>query len=139
MNRLVTRAALLDELFRGATPAYVVKPLRTESLPTQIRIDLTENTHSYTLRADLPGIARDDIHVHVEGNTVSLRAQVRSQALAEGEKSLRTERHTGPLEREVQLPQELDDSSARARYDDGVLVLMLPKKVASPGHKLTIE
>ena len=139
MNRLVTRAALLDELFRGAAPTYVVKPVQAQALPAQIRVDLTESASAYTLRADLPGLARDDIHVHVEGNTVSLRADARAAALAEGEKALHSERPVGALARAFELPHELDDATARARYDDGVLVLTLPKKLASPGHKLTIE
>lgn len=139
MNRLITRAALLDELFRGAAPAYVVKPVQENSLPAQIRVDLSENAQGYTLRADLPGIARDDIHVHVEGNVVSLRAEARPTAHPDGERPLRAERYVGPLARQFQLPHDLDDTAARARYDDGVLVLTLPKKQASPGHKLTIE
>ena len=58
---------------------------------------------------------------------------------AEGEKVLRSERYFGSVSRSFQLPQEVDAGAAKAKYDNGVLTLTLPKKAQASSRRLTID
>ena len=140
MNGLITRSGLFDDFFKDVAPGFYVKPLHGDPLPAQIRVDVKETPASYTVEAEIPGVSREDIQVTIEGPVVTLRAEVRQMdAQAEGQKVLRSERFYGAVARSFQLPQDIDEASAKAKYDNGVLRLTLPKKVAVAGQRLTIE
>jgi HSP20 family protein len=140
MNQIITRAGLFDDFFRDVAPGFYVKPLHGDPLPSQVKVDVTETPQAYVLKADLPGVNKQDIHVQVEGNRVSLSAEVRQEdRLTDGEKVLRSERYVGSVARSFQLPEDIDNVAAKARYDNGVLTLTLPKRLAAAGQKLTIE
>ena len=140
MIQIITRAGLFDDFFRDVAPGFYVKPLHGDPMPSQVKVDVTETPQAYVLKADLPGVNKQDIHVQVEGNRVSLSAEVRQEdRLTEGDKVLRSERYVGSVARSFQLPEDIDNSAAKARYENGVLTLTLPKRVASAGQKITIE
>lgn len=127
----------LDDLFRG----FFVRPLAFENpaLP-QFRVDISENENAYRVKADLPGVKKDDIAVTVEGDTVTVSAEVRTEKEARnGERVLRTERYAGKLARSFSLGQDVDEAGAEARFADGVLELVLPKKAAATRKRLTIN
>ena len=105
-----------------------------------MKVDVKENENAYTVCAEVPGVPKDDIHVSVEGNVVSLRAEVRQQdQQTEGEKVLRSERYYGAVARSFQLPSDIDAGQCKARYDNGVLTLTLPKKQGGNAQRLAIE
>jgi HSP20 family protein len=142
MNSLMTRANLFDDLFRDMmSPGFLIKPLHGDPLPQSIRLDVRESGEAYTVQAEMPGVSRDDIQVTVEGNVVTLKAEVRQQdSQSADEKTLRGERYFGSVARSFQLPAEIDNSQAKARFDNGVLTLTLPKKPGGgSGHRLAIE
>jgi HSP20 family protein len=93
------------------------------------------------VHAELPGVSKDDIQVTVEGNVVTLRAEVKQQdSQGADEKSLRSERYFGSVARSFQLPADIDNSQAKAKFDNGVLSLTLPKRQgSSSGHRLEID
>ena len=140
-NQLV-RSRLFDDFFNDFAPGFFVKPLHGDPLPTaaQIKIDVKEADDAYTVQAEVPGVAKEDIHVSIDGSVVTLRAEIKQQdSQASGDKLLRSERYYGAVARSFQLPQEIDQANAKARYDNGVLTLALPKKQASGSQRLTIE
>lgn len=140
MNNLMARSGLLDDFFKDVAPGFYVKPLHGDPLPAQIKVDVKETPAAYTLLAELPGVPKEDIHVTVEGNVVTLRAEVKQgDRQAEGERVLRSERYYGAVSRSFQMPVDLDDGAAKAKFDNGVLQLTLPKKVAVAGQRLNIE
>ncbi|MFZ1364972.1 Hsp20/alpha crystallin family protein [Brachymonas denitrificans] len=142
MNSLMTRGSLFDDFFKDVAPGFFVKPLHGDPLPSasQIRIDVKETDKDFTVQADIPGVSKEDIHVSVEGSIVTLRAEIRQQdRQTEGEKVLRTERYYGEVSRSFQLPSDIDEANAKARYDNGVLCLTLPKKISSAPQRLTVE
>lgn len=140
MNQLITRSGLFDDLFRDVAPGFFVKPLHGDPLPAQIKVEVRETPQAYTLHAEIPGVTKEDIHVQVDGNVVTLRAEVRQHdSQAEGEKVLRSERFYGSVARSFQMPQDIDNATSKAKYDNGVLMLTLPKKVAVAGQRLTVE
>jgi HSP20 family protein len=140
MNQLLTRSGLLDDFFKDVAPGFYVKPLHGDPLPAQIKVDVKETPTAYTLLAELPGVPKDEIHVTVEGNLVTLRAEVKQEdRQTEGERVLRNERYYGALTRSFQMPVDIDDTASKAKFDNGVLQLTLPKKVAVAGQRLNIE
>ena len=105
-----------------------------------IRIDVHENETSYTVRADLPGVNREDIKVDISGNRVSIAAETkRSEEHKQGGNVVRSERYYGEQYRSFLLEHEIDDAQASAKYEGGVLELTLPKKAQQGSRKLEIH
>lgn len=134
----ITRTDPFDDLFRG----FFVRPVDFNGTPAQtpsIKTDVQEQGDSYLVHAELPGVKKEDIHVVVEGNLVSISAEVKQEKeTKEGNRLLRSERYFGKVSRSFQLEQDLDDAKASAKFNDGVLELSLPKRMASPSKRLTI-
>ena len=144
MANQLTRSNLFDDFFKEFAPGFFIKPLHGDPLPTaaQIRIDVKESDSAYTVLAELPGVPKEDISVSIDGSVVTLRAEVKqhdSQTGEGGDKTLRTERYYGAVSRSFQLPQDIDQAAAKARCENGVLQLTLPKKQASGAQRLVIE
>ena len=104
-----------------------------------IRLDVAEDEKQYTVHADIPGVSKDDIHIDVDGNRVSISAEVKRQKeeKKKGELVL-SERYEGRVSRSFSLGFEVDAAQAQAKYVDGVLELTLPKKEASGGKRIAI-
>ncbi|WP_416401887.1 Hsp20/alpha crystallin family protein [Alicycliphilus denitrificans] len=142
MNSLVSRGSLFDDFFKDFAPGFYVRPLHGDGLPapSQIKIDVKEDDAAYTVHAEVPGVPKEDINVSIDGNVVSLRAEVRQHdEKKEGEKVLRSERYFGSVARSFQLPADVDAAQAKARYDNGVLTLTLPKLQGARAQRLAIE
>lgn len=142
MSSLMTRGNLFDDFFRDMSPGFFVKPLHGEPLPgpSQIRMDVKENGNAYTVSAEIPGVKKEDIHVTIEGGMVMVRAEVRQEdTQTKDDKLLRSERYYGSVSRGISLPQDVDQSQAKAKYDNGVLTLTLPKKQGNSSQKLRID
>lgn len=135
----ITRIDPFDDLFRG----FFVRPVDFKGAPAQtpsIKMDVQEQGDNYLVHAELPGVKKEDIHVVVEGNLVSISAEVKQEKeTREGDRVLRSERYFGKVSRSFQLEQDLDDTLASAKFNDGVLALTLPKRIASPSKRLTIS
>ena len=135
----VTRLDPLDDLFRG----FFVRPVDMSGnaqQPPSIKMDVKEQGDNYLVHAELPGVKKEDIHVVVDGNQVSISAETKQEKeVKEGDRILRSERYFGKVSRSFQLGQEIDDSKAAAKFNEGVLELTLPKRAASPNKRLTVE
>lgn len=135
----ITRIDPFDDLFRG----FFVRPVDFNSPQAQapsIKMDVKDQGDSYLVHAELPGVKKEDIHVVVEGSQVSISAESkRENEVKEGDRVLRAERYFGSVSRSFHLEQELDDSKAVAKFNDGVLELTLPKRAASPTKRLAIS
>lgn len=126
-----------DDLFKG----FFMRPVLFEGKPQmQIKMDLMEDDNAYTVHADIPGVKKEDIHVSIEGNQVSISAETKTEKEEKkGEKVLRSERYFGKVARSFTLAHDVDEAKAQAKYNDGVLELTLPKKAASSAKKLAIQ
>ncbi|HQU79752.1 MAG TPA: Hsp20/alpha crystallin family protein [Azonexus sp.] len=135
----ITRLDPLDDLFRG----FFVRPVDfngTTQQPPSIKMDVKEQGDNYLVHAELPGVKKEDIHVVVDGNQVSISAEIKQEKeVREGERVLRSERYFGKVSRSFQMGQEIDDAKATAKFNEGVLELTLPKRAASPNKRLTVE
>lgn len=139
MNRLIARSSLFDDFFRDM-PGFFVRPLHGEPLPEQIRLDVKEADGSYMVQAEIPGVTKDNINIAIDGNELSISAEVKQEDVqSEGERVLRSERYYGSVARTVALPSDIDESSVKAKYDNGLLTLTLPKKDRAAQRRITIE
>ena len=127
----------LDELFRG-----FFRPVRVEAAPTPvvIKMDVTETENGYLIHSEMPGVKKEDIDVAIEGNRVTITAEVKQEwEKKEGDRMLRNERYFGNIYRGFTLPAELDESACDATYQNGILELKLVRKAAAPGKRLAIR
>lgn len=128
--------ASMDDFFR--LPRL---PMYRATMPTELemRIDLTEDDKAFYVKADLPGMKKEDIHIAIDGNEVSIDGEVRKETEEKGENVLRKERYFGRWARSFTLSHEVDEVKADAKYADGVLMLTLPKKVGVPAKQIAVH
>lgn len=140
MSALMRTTPWLDDFFKDMTPGFYVKPLHGEGVPSDIRVDVTDAGDAYKIAAEIPGVHKSDIHVSMDGSTVTLNAEVKQEDVErKGDRVLRSERYFGSVSRSFQLPQDVDASGAKAKYDNGILNLTLPKKKGSRAQELAVE
>ena len=119
----------------------IVPPMFWEDAATPaIRLDVDENDKAYMIKADIPGVKKEDIFVDVDGPIVTIRAEVRRETPEKKEGgALLAERFYGMLSRTFTLPMDVDANATTAKYENGVLWLTLPKTLESPGHRVTVN
>jgi HSP20 family protein len=131
---------LFDELFRDVNPGYFIKPLHGDPLPTQIKVDVKENPNEFIVEAEIPGTSKENIHVNIDRNIISLRAEISQiDSQNKDDKLLRSERYYGEVTRSFQLAVDIDESASKARYENGVLTLNLLKKQKQGGQRMQID
>jgi HSP20 family protein len=139
----ITRFNPLDEafdnLFRGV-PMWIPAPERRAAQPAQFRMDVTENDREYQVLAELPGVKKEEISITINGNEVSVSAEVKQEkVIKNGDTVLCAERSYGTIKRAFSLGQEVDEALAQAKYNEGVLELTLPKKTAAAAKRLAVH
>ncbi len=150
MNAIITRRnvrdpfalfdSVLDDFF--ARPGAVSAPLAREgqSLVAKARIEVVEKPEAYEVRADLPGVSKDDIEVDVHEATVSIRATRKSaNEQKDSEKILFSERSYESYARTFELPQAVDSAAAQAKFENGVLTLTLPRVNAPQVKRVSVQ
>jgi len=124
----------MNDFFKG----FSMRPfLRDIEYEPQMKVDVSEADNSYQVKAEIPGVKKDDIHISVDGNLVSISAEVKKETKdKEGEKVIRSERYFGKVSRSFTLSSDVDADKVQAKYTDGLLNVTLPKK--SNGKKISI-
>ncbi|HQR52882.1 MAG TPA: Hsp20/alpha crystallin family protein, partial [Burkholderiales bacterium] len=112
--------SLFDDLSKG-----LFRPVgfgQMPEMPGRIKIDVKEDGAAYTVHADIPGVKKEDIHVSLEGNQVTISAEVKKETEEkEDEHVVHSERYFGKVMRSFKLGQEVESAGATAKYSDGVL------------------
>ena len=139
MQRFDPFNELVDDLFKG----FLVRPVAYDGrgeAPLRMKVDVAEANGAYTVTAELPGVKKEDIQVTIDGNQVTLSAEVkREREVTQDERVLHSERTYGKVTRSFALPQEVDEGKAEAKFRDGVLELTLPKKAAASRKQISIQ
>ena len=128
----------MDDMFSR----FMMRPvMRGEmEMEPQIKMDIKEADGMYKVKAEIPGVSKDDIHVSIEGNRVSISAEVKKETEEKkGERVIRSERSYGMASRSFSLADEIDQAKVQAKYADGVLELTLPKKPGSSRKEISIS
>lgn len=127
----------LEELFGNFSMAPGGHSL--EMVP-RIRVDISETDHVYLVKADIPGVGKESIKISIDGRQISISVETKKeQQDSKDKKPVRTERYRGEQYRSFTFAQDIDDTKAEARYQDGVLELSLPKKLGTDGKQLSIQ
>ena len=120
-----------------------MSPMRVERSTEEldIRVDVVEKDGIFKIRADIPGAKKEDINVRIDGNMVQIDAETKQEKdfKSNGDKVLRSERYYGAVSRAFTLSQDVDETKAVAKYEDGVLMLDLPIKPTSSAKRLAIH
>lgn len=110
-----------------------------ESAP-QIKMDLTETDNAYNVRAEIPGVKKEDVKVQVEGNRVTISCETKQEREEkEGERVIFRECQQGSSYRSFTLGSEVDETKAEAKYENGTLELTLPKKEGTTSKRIEIK
>lgn len=134
-----------DEAFDDLLRGFFVRPVGFEGgaaqpQVAQFRVDVSESENAYTVRAEIPGVKKDDINISIDGDQVAISAEVKNEKeVKNGERVLRSERYYGKVQRAFQLGQTIDQEACAAKYSDGILELTLPKKAATSAKRISIQ
>jgi HSP20 family protein len=121
-----------DRLFAG-TPTQA-------ALPRSPALDVAESDQAYTVTLDLPGVAKSDVKVSIEGRRVQIEAQAdKTGRRNEGDRVLVRERAVSSYARSFVLPVELDQERSTAKLDNGVLTLELAKRRSASVTQIAIN
>lgn len=115
--------------------------MELENGKLDMRVDVTEVDGMYKVRADLPGVKKDDINVRIDGNIIQIDAEAKQEKETKESsgKVLRSERWHGAISRAFSVSQDVDETKAVAKFEDGVLTLDLPKKETTAAKRLAIQ
>lgn len=126
----------VGDFFNGFTLRPV---LRNFEIEPQIKLEVSEEDKVYRVKAEIPGVKKENINVTVDGKQISISAEVKKEKEEkEGEKVIRSERYYGKVSRSFSLDQAVDESATQAKYTDGVLEMTLPKKSGTITKKITV-
>jgi len=138
----VTRYDPFGELFDDLMKGFLVRPIAAEggTAAPRMKLEVSEQAEAFKVLAEVPGVKKDEIQVTIDGDQVTISAEVRKEKdVKEGERVVHSERYYGKIARSFRLGYELDESKSQAKYADGVLELVLPKKTTAAARKLTIQ
>jgi len=136
----LTRFERLDDMFPELFRRFARPTAFADAAPQDIRIDVTENDKDYDVRAEIPGAKKEDIRVTVDGNFVSISAEVKKEKEEKsGSRVLLKETYFGSVARGFSLAHEIDDKKVVAKLQDGVLKLTLPKRESSGSRSVAIQ
>lgn len=102
-------------------------------------LDVQETDSEYLIKADLPDVKKEDVHVAIEDGVLNLTGERRQEKDEQGRKFHRIERAYGRFERRMSLPTEVDAQKAAAEFKDGVLKVHLPKSPAARPQSIAVQ
>lgn len=144
MNRM------MDRVFEGMLPRSWMHPFSlglerptlsglAQSFLQSPKVDIINRDDDILVRAEVPGIEKDDLHLSVTENTLTIHGQSRHEEKNHEGEYFRQELSQGSFSRTLNLPSQVDGSRARAQFKNGILELTLPKIEKSQRHAIQIE
>jgi HSP20 family protein len=119
---------LLRDLFDGEERAVTYAP----------RVDVVENKENFVVRAELPGMKKDEVKLTLENNVLTLSGEKRHEEKRDEDNYHLQETRYGKFERSFRLTDNVDRSNIAADYKDGVLTITLPKTKESQSKQIAI-
>ncbi len=102
-------------------------------------IDVEEKDGAYLVKADLPGLKKDDIHIELRNSVLTLRGERRDEHEEKKDGYHRVERTFGSFERSLRVPEGVTEKDIHAKYTDGVLELSIPAPAAKEPKAIEIK
>lgn len=139
----------MDRLFDRMLPRNWLRPMHWEWPPwtehltpfegKTPRVDIIDREAQLVVRAELPGVKKDDLEVSLNDNSVTIRGTTKQEEIEEKGEYCRREMSYGEFTRTIALPSEVDRNNVKAIYKDGVLELTLPKAETAKRNPIRIE
>jgi HSP20 family protein len=107
--------------------------------PWSPTVNISENEDGYVLKAELPGVSKEDIDIDLKDNTLTLKGEKKAEKKEEKENYIRVESSYGKFERSFYLSDDIDISKADANFKDGVLRIALKKKEEAKPKQIKVE
>jgi HSP20 family protein len=127
----------LDDVLRAPRARALWRNMPQEP---HIKMDVSEDEKAYRIKAEVPGVSKEDIKVSIDGNQVYISAEVkREKEEKKGETVIRSERYYGKQSRGFTLKHDFDQGKAEAKYENGILELTIPKKEVTTATQLSIK
>ena len=127
-----------DDLMGGWFRSPAV--LRREETAKMPAIDVSENEGAYLVKAELPGVAREDLDVTIKDGVLAINAERKKEKKDDKDgRVIREERYYGTFVRSLRLGSDVDESGIEAHYEDGVLNLSLPKTAEVKPRKVDVK
>jgi HSP20 family protein len=121
-------------------PAFNFEPMKRAMEGTWMpALDLTETEKEFVIRAEVPGVPRENLDVHLEGEILTLTGHREKVARETTENVLWEERETGKFLRNIRLPKAVEANKVEALYNEGVLTVRLPKIQTAIKNKILIK
>lgn len=131
---------MFEDFFAPFSPHSSLLSRRDGGTVVSPRLNVTETDKSFEVEAEMPGVKKEDVKVSVDHRRITIEGESkRESAEKEGENIVYAERATRRFARSFTLPADVDDNGAKAKLEDGVLMLSLPKKESASVKKLTIQ
>ena len=130
---------------RFTTPGFLTEPFispfpfetaTTEWYPV---LDLTENAEEFVVRLEVPGVHKENLDINLTGNLLTVQGRRELMNEISGETYLRREREVGKFVRTIRLPAQVVDKEVKAAYQDGMLVIHLPKVAPAVANRIAIK
>ncbi len=131
-----------DDLFNRLIPASFSRFPRLETgmkVDWAPSADISENETEFLIRAELPGVKKEDIRVKVSDGVLTLEGERRQEKEEKGERTHRVERFYGSFSRSFALPDNADVSGVKAESKDGPLTIKIPKLKSTPTRALDVK
>ena len=148
-TRPVSPFEAMDQLFGSYCPSGWMRPFRMEwpewsgaGAPFEgksPKVDVIDRDKEVVVKAELPGVNKEDIDVSVQNNTVTIKATTSHEEKEEKGDYYRCEMSRGSFARTVMLPAEVDEAKAEASFKNGVLELTLAKLKESKRHTIKVS
>ena len=129
---------LFDDTFGGllGTPAAG----KGEVAARSPALDVAESDRAYTVKLDLPGVAKEDVKVSIDGRRISVEAQTRKdEEKKEGDRVVYRERSVSSYARSFTVAVDIDQGESGAKLENGVLTLTLAKRGAPASAQLSVD
>jgi HSP20 family protein len=137
---------LMDEFDRGLFPSCWMEMTPFSKLTSEIRglvpaVDVVDEEKAYRVTAELPGLTEKDIEVTKDGDLLTIKGEKKEEHEEKEKGYFLSERHFGSVERSLRLPDGIDDSKIEAKFENGVLTVLLPKtpEAVSKPKKIAIK
>jgi HSP20 family protein len=131
----------LSRLFDDTFERFFGAPATTDESSTRSpALDVAESDRGYTVKLEMPGVAKEDVKVSIEGRQVTVQAQSqRTDEKKEGDRIVYRERSMSSYARTFTLPMEVDQAESGAKLEHGVLTLTLPKRGARSASQIAVD
>ncbi|BAM70021.1 Hsp20/alpha crystallin family protein [Methanothermobacter thermautotrophicus] len=110
-----------------------------ENIPEKLSMDVMETDDAIIIKTDLPGVKKEDINIELTENTISISAVFEEEVEIEEANFIKKERKYGEARREMRLPEKIRVEDAKAKFENGVLTVELPKVEVKKKQTLKVE